>query len=136
MMSEKKLLLVYDKDCPFCDNYCQLVKIRQSVGQLVLVDARQNSEVMAEITAAGLDIDQGMVLKVDEVLYYGSDAIHALALFSSQSGVLNRFNFWLFSSKKRAYFCYPLLRSCRNGVLKLMRLKKINNLNIADNDDF
>ena len=129
----KQLLLVYDKNCPFCENYCQLVRIRESAGELVLVDARQDSEVMKEITAAGLDIDQGMVFKVGEVLYYGADAIHALALFSSRSGLWNRFNVWLFSSQKRASWCYPVLRACRNLALKLIGVTKIYNLNRKNN---
>lgn len=52
--------------------------------------AWDTSEVMDDITAAGLDVDQGMVLKVGERLYYGSDAIHVLALLSSRSGLFNR----------------------------------------------
>ena len=38
---------------------------------------------MDEITAAGLDIDQGMVLKVGGTLHYGADAIHALSLLGT-----------------------------------------------------
>ncbi|MGH8665763.1 MAG: hypothetical protein ACREUX_15990 [Burkholderiales bacterium] len=34
--------------------------------------------LMDEITAAGLDIDQGMVLKLRGQMYYGADAIHVL----------------------------------------------------------
>ena len=80
------MLVVYDKQCPACDYYCNLVRIRESVGRLVLVDARDGGPIMEEITAKGLDIDQGMVVKVGEQLYYGSDAIHALALMGTNRG--------------------------------------------------
>ena len=76
-MDGNEILLVYDKECPACNNYCQMVRIRKSVGELKLVDAREPSEIMDEITAAGLDIDQGIVLKMGDVIYYASDAIHA-----------------------------------------------------------
>ena len=97
-MTKEEILLVYDKQCPVCDNYCQLVHIRETVGKLKLVDARESSAVMDEITSWGLDIDQGMVLKMGDRLYYGTDAIHALALISSRSGAFNRFHYWVFKS--------------------------------------
>lgn len=130
------ILLVYDKQCPACDFYCKLVRIRESVGRLVLVDAREGGPVMDEITAAGLDIDQGMVLKVGDTLHYGDDAIHALALMGTRSGVFNRLAHWTFRSPGRARVLYPILRACRNLLLKLLRITKINNLDIPGNDRF
>lgn len=113
-----------------------MVRIKKITDELVLVDARQKSELMDKITGAGLDIDQGMVLVVDDVMYYGSDAIHMLSLISSRSGMFNRFNFWLFSSKPISKILYPLLRSCRNFALKVLGKEKINNLQTKDNSHF
>mgnify|MGYP006147597495 FL=1 len=134
-MSEP-ILLVYDKDCPACNAYSQLVRIRQSVGELQLVNAREDSAVMRELTACGLDIDQGMVLIMANNRYYGSDAIYMLSLLSSRSGIFNRLNYHLFKSRRVAKVLYPLLRGCRNVLLKLMRKRKINNLGLPDNDRF
>lgn len=131
-----EVLLVYDKECPACDNYCRVVRIRKDIGTLRLVDAREDSEVMAEITARGLDIDQGMVLKLDGQLYYGADAIHALALISSRSGVLNRLNYWMFRSPRLSAVAYPILRWARNLLLKLLGKRKINNLEQPGNERF
>ena len=135
-MGEKEILLVYDKECPACNNYCQIVRIREDIGNLKIVDARKESDVRDEITKMGLDIDQGMVLKLNNKIYYGSDAIHALALISSRSGFFNKLNYWIFKSKALSYFLYPLLRSCRNLLLKLLGKTKINNLEIDGNDRF
>ena len=128
--------LIYDKDCPACNAYCQLVRIRNSVGELQLINAREDSNVMRELTAQGLDIHQGMVLKMADNCYYGSDAIYMLSLLSSRSGVFNRANYHLFKSRRVAKWLYPLLRGCRNLLLKLLRKRKINNLNISGNDRF
>jgi len=135
-VSEEEILLVYDKECPACNNYCQVVRIRESVGRLKIIDARESSEIMDEITDSGLDIDQGMVLKVGNQLYYGSDAIHALALISSRSGIFNRLNYWMFKSKKVSSYLYPMLRFFRNMLLKILGTSKINNLNQIDNSKF
>ena len=135
-MKKEEILLVYDKDCPACDNYCQVVRIRESIGELKIINARESSDVLEEITQLGLDIDQGMVLKMGGVIYYGADAIHALALISSRSGVFNKLNYWLFKSKRVSAVLYPVLRFFRNLLLKMLGKTKINNLNSTGNDRF
>lgn len=135
-MSDQEILLIYDKECPVCDNYAQAVRIRQSIGYLRTINAREDSRAMKEVTGKGLDIDQGIVLKVGDELYYGSDAIHALALMGSRSGVFNRMNYWMFRSKKVSAVLYPVLRFFRNCLLKILGKSKINNLNRPGQDKF
>ncbi len=135
-MSKEQILLIYDKECPACDNYCKIVRIRESIGELKLVNAREDSEVMKEITAMGLDIDQGMVLKMGDEIYYGADAIHTLSLISSRSGLFNRLNYAIFKSKKISALLYPVLRFFRSMLLKLLAKTKINNLKKSGNDFF
>jgi hypothetical protein len=91
---------------------------------------------MKEITAAGLDIDQGMVLKMGSAIYYGADAIHILSLIGNPSGIFNRVNYWAFRSKTVSRMLYPILRFFRNLLLKMLGKTKINNLKIAGNDRF
>ncbi|MFQ5983732.1 MAG: DCC1-like thiol-disulfide oxidoreductase family protein [Woeseiaceae bacterium] len=136
MTAANDIFLVYDKECPACDAYCNLVRIRESVGNLVLVDARDPGPLMDEITAAGLDIDQGMVLKVGDRRYYGADAIHALAIMGTRSGFFNRLSYWCFRSRSVSRIIYPILRACRNLLLKILRKTKINNLALENNDRF
>jgi predicted DCC family thiol-disulfide oxidoreductase YuxK len=136
LMLREEILLVYDGECPACNAYCQVVRIKESVGDLRTVDARENSEVMNEITAQCLDIDQGMVLKMGEQLYYGADAIHMLVLIGSRSGIFNRFNYWMFKSKTISKIIYPLLKLSRNLLLKILRKTKINNLKSKANEKF
>jgi predicted DCC family thiol-disulfide oxidoreductase YuxK len=135
-MHQNEILLIYDKECPACDNYCQIVRIRDTVGVLKIVNAREKSSVMDEITQRGLDIDQGMILKMGNQIYYGSDAIHALALISSRSGVFNRLNYWVFKSKMLSKILYPILRFFRNLLLRILGKRKINNLAVPNNDLF
>lgn len=134
--ADDAILLVYDKQCPACDYYCNLVRIRESAGRLVLIDARDGGPIMDEITAAGLDIDQGMVVAVGGTLYYGSDAIHVLSLMGSNSGFLNRVARWSFQYRPVATVLYPVLRACRNVLLKALGKTKINNLRAQGADRF
>ena len=135
-MAEEEILLVYDRECPACDTYCRLVRIRDSVGKLKLINARDPSAIIEEITAQGLDIDQGMVLKMGGQLYYGSDAIHALALISSRYSLFNQLNYRIFKSRSLSHIIYPFLRFCRNLLLKILGKTKINNLRLENNEKF
>ena len=116
---------MYDGECPFCSQYVKLVRIRESVGGLALLNARDGGPQFQEVLKAGLDLDEGMVLKLNERLYHGDDCIHALAMLSEPRGVFNRLNVWVFKSPKRAKFLYPILRAGRNLALTLLGRKKI-----------
>jgi predicted DCC family thiol-disulfide oxidoreductase YuxK len=130
------ILVVYDWECPVCNIYCRLVRVRPTVGQLRLVNARESTVVLEEITKAGLDIDQGMVTRIDGHLYYGADAIHAITLVNDCADLFNWLTHFIFRSIKVSRVLYPCLRTCRNLLLKAMGKTKINNLKIQGNDRF
>ena len=126
--------VVYDKECPVCDLYCRAVDVAE--GELLRIDAREPGEAMDEITALGLDIDEGMVVRVDGEIYYGPEAIHELALRSNNKGILNRFASFVFRSRAMAKFFYPILKAMRNLLLKILRKTRINNLEQPGRDRF
>ena len=123
--SAKENWLIYDGDCPFCSRYVQLVRVREAVGPLRLINARDGGPELDEVVGAGLDLDEGMVLKLTGRLYHGEDCIHALALLGEPRGVFNRFNAWIFKSKKRSALLYPVLRAGRNLLLRILGRKKM-----------
>jgi predicted DCC family thiol-disulfide oxidoreductase YuxK len=120
--------LVYDGQCPVCTFYCRYVRIRETVGTLHLVDAREPSALLDEVTALGLNIDQGMVLKFKDTIFYGSDAVHILSLLGTTSGLFNRINFHVFRTRLGARIVYPICKAFRNVILKLMGIHYIDNL--------
>ncbi|HYN53616.1 MAG TPA: DCC1-like thiol-disulfide oxidoreductase family protein [Methylotenera sp.] len=130
IMKEPKddIWLVYDGECPVCKTYCKYIRIKDAVGKLHLIDARKPSSIMDEITAAGLDIDQGMVVKFKNIIYYGPDAINILTLLSTPSGFFNRINYYIFSTNFGAKIFYPVGKAFRTLILKLLGIKYIENL--------
>ena len=128
--------LVYDKQCPACEYYCNLVRIRHDFGTLQLIDARENETIMQDITEHGFNIDQGIVLIVGKIFYYGPEAIHRLSLLSTQSGWFNRLNYLIFQSAYLSKVIYPVLKTARNLLLKFMGKTKINNLGLEGNRKF
>lgn len=121
-----EILLVYDGQCPACDYYCHMVRIRESVGRLTLVDAREPGDVVNELAEAGYDLDHGMVLKMGSAVYDGADAVHMLALIGSRCGLFNRINAWVFRSRTLSHRLYPVLRFLRNLLLKLLGRRRIS----------
>ena len=128
----KEAWLVYDGECPVCNNYVHFFRAKESI-TLYLVDARKESEIMDEITKRQFNIDEGMVLKIDDALYYGSDAMHALALLGTESDILNKINYRLFRSQAVSRIIYPIGKAFRNILLKILRIPKINNLKNQEN---
>jgi predicted DCC family thiol-disulfide oxidoreductase YuxK len=121
-----EVLIVYDGQCPFCSRYVELVRLRESLGRVELIDAREGGAVVDEIRAAGLDLDEGMVLKLDGRLYHGADCIHMVALLSTPSSWFNRVNAAMFRSRTASRLLYPVLRTGRNTVLRMLGRSKLN----------
>lgn len=119
------MYLLYDGQCPICHHYVTKLRLEQAVGQLVLVSAREPSALRDEVKAKGLDIDNGMVLKIGDQLYDGSDAIHRLALMGTRCGLFNRLNALIFRSKMLSTLLYPLCKTFRDMLLWWLRIPKI-----------
>lgn len=109
--------VLYDGACPLCRNYCRMLRLRDAVGEVKFVDARQPSNLLDEVSALEMDIDRGMVVKIGNAFFSGADAVHMLALLSSKSGVFNRVIAQVFQFKILALILYPLLRGMRALVL-------------------
>jgi predicted DCC family thiol-disulfide oxidoreductase YuxK len=125
MTTANDAVIVYDGDCPFCSSYVHLLRLRESIGPVAVVNAREPSPAVDEVLSLGLDLDEGMALKYHGQWYHGDDCIHMLALLSSRSGVANRIMAWLFQSPRRAHVLYPWMRAGRNFTLRLLGRRPI-----------
>ncbi|MFG6178925.1 hypothetical protein ACGTN6_16945 [Halomonas sp. THAF12] len=97
-------------------------------GELELIDKRQESEARRELSARGIDLDQGFALQVGDQWNHGSEVLHRLTLLDTRSGVFNQLMYRLFASPQRAARLYPGLKACRNALLRLCRIPPIDNL--------
>jgi predicted DCC family thiol-disulfide oxidoreductase YuxK len=119
-LEEPEAWVVYDGQCPFCSRYVALLRLRDTLGRVELVNARDGGSLVDEIVAAGLDLDEGMALKMNGRLYHGDECIHRLALLSTPSTTFNRINRAIFRSKTMSRALYPVLRSGRNAILRML----------------
>lgn len=113
--------ILYDGDCPFCAQYVQMARLRNRVGEVELLNAREHRDLVRRHTAAGRPIDDGMIVETPDEIYYGGDAIYAINALLSENPVLN-----VLSGRAMLKFIYPALRFGRNSALRLMGRKPID----------
>ncbi|WP_419933408.1 DCC1-like thiol-disulfide oxidoreductase family protein [Candidatus Poriferisodalis sp.] len=122
----ERVWLVYDGECPMCNNYAQYLRLQQSVGEFVLVDARQGGPIVDEVRGLPHDLNDGMVVKIGDRFFVGHEALRVLALLAEDRGAFSKFNRLAFRSPLIARLTYPLMRGGRWVLLKLKGVERID----------
>ncbi|MCG8492440.1 MAG: DUF4166 domain-containing protein [Sneathiellales bacterium] len=119
---------VYDGDCPLCRAAARAFRIKKAAGSLEVVDAREGAShpLVREVIEAGLNLDEGMVVKYGGRLYHGADALQIMALIGSSQGWFNQLNAFLFKIPVIAKISYPVMRAGRNLLLRLLGVNKLD----------
>ena len=120
LTAKPQLTIIYDGECPFCSSYVTLLRIRQNVGSVDLLDARKFPELVSELTNRGFRLDEGMIVIYEKKMYFAHDAMHVLSMLSTGSGFFNKLVAVAFRNPSRAAVIYPPLRACRNLTLKIL----------------
>lgn len=121
----RRAWLIYDGECPVCKRYALHLDVRDAVGELVLVSARDGGALVEEIENLSYDLNDGMVLKMDGRYYFGSEAFHMLALLSGRGRIFGAVNRLLFGSRTAARMAYPVLVAGRKALLRWMGIPRI-----------
>lgn len=125
LQQTSRVWLVYDGECLMCNNYAQYLRLRETVGEFVLVDARQGGPIVDEVRRLPHDLNDGMVVKIGDRFFVGHEALNVLALLSTDHGAFNKFNQLAFSSRLISRFTYPVMRAARWVLLKLKGVERI-----------
>lgn len=118
-LAEAPALIIYDGDCIFCQNYTRLLKLREAVGSVELVDARSDDPRVKHYWRRGYDLNEGMLFVYKDQVHHGAAAINVLASLSSSSSTFNRVNRAIFSSIWMSRLLYPILKGGRRLTLIL-----------------
>ena len=117
--------LIYDGECPFCSRFARYTRLKKTLSTMRLINAREGGPEVDQAVARGLVLDEGMVLVIGSAYYHGDACLNRLALMSSESDPINRLNAFLFRSPTISRLAYPILRSGRNLVLRLLGRSKM-----------
>ena len=124
-IDNSKIQIIYDGDCPICNAYVNYIRLKESFSHVEIINARNMHDMVSEYLAKGYDLNNGMVVTVNGMVYFGSSAVHVISLMSADNGVIRKMNKWIFSSEKRAKYIYPFLRTVRNIFLMILQRKKL-----------
>lgn len=112
--------LLYDGACPFCARYVYYTRAKDAFGGLKLLDAREYPELVRYWRSQGLELNDGMLLVTNGNTFYGDEALNALALASTGSGLFNRINSLIFRHGWASRKIYPIMRTGRNIALRII----------------
>ncbi len=116
--------LIYDGQCPVCTAYSGAVE-PEGAEKLERIDARSDDPLVRAATAAGYDLDEGMIVMHAGRYYHGAEALSFMARRAPAKGLRNRLHRLLLGSSAVSRTVYPALRAGRNLLLKLLGRKKI-----------
>jgi len=113
-----KIELYYDKECPFCNSYANFLLIKEK-HKLLIFNAREHKSQIDEFKLQGFDINNGFIIRVDNInIYQGVDAIVFLNAFT-QNKVYFPDNYFFRN------IVYPMIKYLRKFIL-LITIKKTN----------
>ena len=109
---------IYDGECPFCNQFAELLEIKSKINNIKILDGRKNSTLINSLLDKGYDLDKGAILLKDKEIFHGAEAINTICKqinnpSSSLLLVLSR----VFKSTKRTKALFPLLVRARRLAL-------------------
>ncbi len=124
-MSTPEIRIIFDGGCPVCRAFVQRLRLPDSAGRCVLVDARADPEQRRALAARGIDLEQGFAVIECDTCRTGADAAHALAKLHAGTGLLDKVLVWCFGSRRRAELTYPVFSACRRFLLLALGRKPL-----------
>jgi len=113
-------VILYDGECPVCGEYLSLLKIRELVDEVRLVNARDRPDLVESLRAAGYEINDGIVLAHDGGIVYGASALSVIAQLGESRRTLNRASAALFRIPVIGAVLYSVLKAGRKLLLRLL----------------
>ena len=121
-----RLVVIYDGECPVCKRitlYSQLIKTFNS---LDLVNARDIDDLVSELKDIfQIDLNQGMLVLLDDEIYFGGEALEIIGLHSSKDNFISYLIHRIFKHKFISVNLYPFLRFLRSLLLTLLSKSKL-----------
>ncbi len=113
-------VILYDGECPVCGEYLDLLKIRELVDEVRLVNARRRPDLVADLRAAGYEINDGIVLAHEGGIVYGASALSLIAQLGGTGRTFNRASAALFRAPVIGEVLYAVLKAGRTLLLRLL----------------
>lgn len=116
----EKAILLYDGECPICNQYKNYVEIRKKY-DLLIYNARENPELVNKLRKKGYDINKGMILILGDSIYHREQVLVMMEALTLQKGWYDRIiRIWI-KTPWLIRLTYPVLKISRAILLRLLR---------------
>ena len=115
---DTNLTFIYDGECPFCNQFAELLELKSKINNISIMDGRKNPKIIKSLLEKGYDIDQGAILLKDDEIFHGAEAINKICnQINNPSGKLLKLLSNIFKSNKRTNLLFPFLVRARRLAL-------------------
>lgn len=116
---KQKLTLYYDKQCPFCSKYANLLKLKENF-EINLKDARENLDEIS-VLCKNLDINDGFIVIYKNDCFQGAKALEFLNRAVDKTTILGKLHFFFAYENIFSKFLYKTLFILRKIALFILR---------------
>ena len=112
---DKRLVFIYDGQCPFCNQFAELLEFKSGLADIQIKNARE----LPKELPPGYDMDiNGAILLKDGEMMHGATAINWIcSQIKEPSDALLKILSITFSSNQRTKLIFPLLLIARRFLL-------------------
>ena len=112
------LTFIYDGECPFCNQFAELLEVKSKLKNISILDGRKNPILINSLLEKGYDIDKGAILQIGEDVFHGAEAINKISSkITNPSSSLLKVLSNIFKSTKRTKLIFPFLIRARRFAL-------------------
>ena len=112
------LTFIYDGECPFCNQFAELLEVKSKLKNISILDGRKNPILINSLLEKGYDIDKGAILQIGEDIFHGAEAINKISSkITNPSSSLLKVLSNIFKSTKRTKLIFPFLIRARRFAL-------------------
>jgi predicted DCC family thiol-disulfide oxidoreductase YuxK len=115
---KNKIILYYDKQCPFCSKYANLLKLKENF-EITLKDARENLDEIA-LLCGNLNINDGFIVLYKDNCFQGSKALEFLNNAVDKTTLLGKLHFLFKYDNSLSHLLYKLLFILRKIILFIL----------------
>jgi predicted DCC family thiol-disulfide oxidoreductase YuxK len=116
---KQKLTLYYDKQCPFCSKYANLLKLKENF-EITLKDARENQSEIS-LVCENLNINDGFIVIYENNCFQGEKALVFLNSAVDKDTLLGKLHFFFAYENIFSKFLYKILFVLRKVILFILR---------------
>jgi hypothetical protein len=116
---KQKITLYYDKQCPFCSKYANLLKLKENF-EITLKDARENQSEISLI-CPNLNINDGFIVIYENNCFQGAKALGFLNSAVDKDTFLGKLHFIFRYDNIFSKILYNVLFILRKIILFVLR---------------